>query len=376
MTVRIVASCLAALAAILAPVDAGAQAQGIVRRDFYVPVKSSAPAMQGREAQVYVREVTRAAPSSPSRGVVLFVHGAGTPGEVTFDVPHGDYSWMAYLAEAGFDAYAVDMIGYGRSTRPAPMDDPCNFSQAQQAALIPSRLERTCAPTFPTAMTTMDADWEVIDAVVERLRSLRGVGTVALVGWSQGGPRAAGYAARHPEKVSRLVVLAPAYDRDGRSGPPSGGPVARDGSMSAQSRQDFVANWDRQVACPGQYEPGVSAAIWSEMLASDSVGARWGAGVRRAPVVPSWGFNQAVVARMTTPFLMVAGVSDKQVLPERVEQLYADLGSEQKVFIDLACSSHNAMWERNHRLLFQASLEWLRDGQVDGVSHGKLRMGY
>jgi len=45
-----------------------------------------------------------------------------------------------------------------------------------------------------------------------------------------------------------------------------------------------------------------------------------------------------------------------------MRQLYEDLGSTDKVFIDLACSSHNAMWETNHLLLFQASLEWLRDG--------------
>ena len=64
------------------------------------------------------------------------------------------------------------------------------------------------------------------------------------------------------------------------------------------------------------------------------------------------------------------------MVPERVRQLYADLGSKQKVFIDLACSSHNAMWETNHLLLFQASLEWLRDGKVNGMSAGELRLGY
>ena len=37
----------------------------------------------------------------PADRVVLFVHGAGTPAEVAFDVPYQDYSWMAYLARAG-----------------------------------------------------------------------------------------------------------------------------------------------------------------------------------------------------------------------------------------------------------------------------------
>ena len=112
------------------------------------------------------------------------------------------------------------------------------------------------------------------------------------------------------------------------------------------------------------------------MLDSDPVGATWGPGVRRAPQVPTWGFNQAVVAKMQTPFLMVTGTHDKQVAPERVRDLYADLGSKEKVIIELACSSHNAMWEKNRLLLFKASLEWLKDGKVNGTSIGELKLGY
>jgi pimeloyl-ACP methyl ester carboxylesterase len=221
----------------------------------------------------------------------------------------------------------------------------------------------------------MDSDWNDIGAVVDHLRVLRSVDKVSLVGWSQGGPRAGGYAARNPAKVARLVVLAPAYTRASPLEAPNPLP-ASDDPMTAQSHAGFTANWDRQVGCAEQYEPAASDSVWSEMLASDPVGATWGAGVRRAPRVPTWGFNQAVVAKMQTPFLMVAGAHDKQVVPERVRQLYADLGSKQKVFIDLACSSHNAMWEKNHLLLFQASLEWLKDGKVNGMSEGELKLGY
>jgi esterase/lipase len=79
---------------------------------------------------------------------------------------------------------------------------------------------------------------------------------------------------------------------------------------------------------------------------------------------------------MQTPMLLVAGVHDKQVNPASVRNLYDDLGSRQKVYVDLACSSHNAMWERNHLLLFQASLEWLTSGTVNGKTEGIVEMGY
>jgi hypothetical protein len=56
--------------------------------------------------------------------------------------------------------------------------------------------------------------------------------------------------------------------------------------------------------------------------------------------------------------------------------LHADLGSTQKVVVDLACSSHNAMWEKNRLLMFEASIEWLANGTVQGKSSGELRLGY
>jgi hypothetical protein len=46
------------------------------------------------------------------------------------------------------------------------------------------------------------------------------------------------------------------------------------------------------------------------------------------------------------------------------------------VLLDLGCSSHNAMWEKNHLLLFRASLEWLEKGTVNGAKDGVVKMGY
>ena len=68
--------------------------------------------------------------------------------------------------------------------------------------------------------------------------------------------------------------------------------------------------------------------------------------------------------------------SGSALLPDRVRDLYADLGAERKVFVDLACSSHNAMWEKNHILLFRASAEWLTKGSVNGMQEGMLKLGY
>jgi pimeloyl-ACP methyl ester carboxylesterase len=338
------------------------------------------PAVAGQPVQLYVRERVLAGiglrGATPPDRVVLFVHGAGTPAEVAFDTPYEDYSWMAYLAQAGFDVFSVDMTGYGRSTRPAPMNDPCNVAQdAQRAALVPRLITAPCEPTYPRQMTTLASDWDDIDAAVEYIRALRRVERVSLVGWSQGGPRTGGYAARHPEKVHRIVVLAPAYNRAMPAAPPAQVPAAGL-PTTLQSRADFDANWDRQIECTGQHDPAIRSVIWREMMASDPVGSTWGPGVRRAPSVTSWGWDPAVVAKTRTPILMVAAAHDKQVDAERVRELYADHGAAQKVLIDLGCASHNAMWEKNHGLLFRASREWLETGTVNGMQHGVVRLGY
>ena len=347
--------------------------------DHYVRVKSTVPAIAGQPAQLYVRErvlagtVLRGAPALADR-VALFVHGAGTPAEVSFDVPREGYSWMAFLARAGFDVFSVDMTGYGRSTRPAPMNDPCNLAKDRQAAWVPTLLKAPCAPSYPHAMTTIASDWDDVGAAVDYIRALRRVDKVSLLAWSLGGPRSGGYTARHPEKINRLVLLAPAYNRMMPAQAPAA--AAEGVTFNTQSRAEFDANWDRQVGCPDQYERATSDSVWSAMLESDPVGATWGPGVRRAPQTTTWGWTPAVVAKTTTPTLIVQGIHDKQVTPERAKDLFADLGATQKVLVDLGCASHNAMWERNRTILYKASLEWLEQGSVNGAREGTLRLGY
>src|SRR5262249_16218655 len=210
---------------------------------------------------------------------------------------------------------------------------------------------------------------------VDYIRALRHVDRVSMVAWSLGGPRAGGFTTRHPEKVRKLVLLAPAYGRTSREDAPAAVP-AEGIVMNTQSRDEFIANWDRQVGCWDQYDAATAQSVWSKMIESDPIGATWGPGVRRAPQTTTWGWGQSSASKSQTPTLLVAGVHDKQVNPDRVRELYADLAVHQKIFIDLGCSSHNAMWEKNHNVLFRASLERLTRGSVNGSQEGMLRLGY
>lgn len=352
--------------------------QAIASIDHYVTQVSAVPSIAGQHTQLYLRERVR--PATIVRGgdlegqVALFVHGAGTPAEVAFDVPYESYSWMAYLAGAGFDVFSVDMTGYGRSTRPTSMNDPCNLTEDAQRELGIGIARAACTPSQVGAATTIESDWADIDRAVDYIRELRGVERVHLLGWSLGGPRAGGYAAQNPDKVGRLVLLAPAYSRDAASEAPDTADLRP--AMTSQSRTDFLAGWDGPESCPNQRDPAIDDVVFAEMLQSDPVGATWGSGIRRAPNVVVWGWNERTVQRQTTPLLAIAAQYDINVLPERVRELYADYGSDNKVLIDLGCASHRAMWESVHMPMFEASLEWLRSGTVDGESAGTIRMGY
>src|SRR5947207_5183892 len=151
----------------------------LLRLDHYVGIRSTVPAIAGQTTAIYVREVVRAGSAMRNRPsankVVLFIHGAGTPAEVSFDVPYKDYSWMEYLARAGFDVFAMDTTGYGRSTRPAAMSDPCNLASAAQAQFVPRLITAPCAATFTHEATTIATDWDHICEVVDYVRGLRGL---------------------------------------------------------------------------------------------------------------------------------------------------------------------------------------------------------
>ncbi|MBV9549568.1 MAG: alpha/beta fold hydrolase [Alphaproteobacteria bacterium] len=370
--------------AMLLTLPAAAQNRATIEsRDHYTNVVSTAPSQAGQTVRLYLRERVKGTPD-PNK-IVLFIHGAGTPAEVSFDVPYADYSWMAYLADAGYDVFAVDMEGYGRSARPAAMSEKCNLNEAQRTLY---KVAADCKPTMTSGVTTLASDWNDVGAAVDYVLNLRHASKLNLFGWSQGGPRSAGWAAQHPDKVAKLVLLAPAYNNGagrgaggaGRAAAPAtaNGAPPRGSAFNVQTHEDLVALWNRQAPCPGQYTPETLASVWKEMLASDSVGSTWDPPARRAPVTapsPGASWTPEMARNTKIPTLMVSGEHDGQVNPQNVRNLYGDIGGD-KVFVDLACSSHNAMWEKNHLLLFAASREWLDKGTVNGQKNVMLKLGY
>ncbi len=367
------------------PSVASLEADRIVTIDHYVPYVSTAHVNLGAEVELFVRERVSADDHGDrignrpgSRPVVLMIQGATQAALSTFDLDFidrdfNDYSWMAFLAKAGFDVFTMDLQGYGRSPRPG-MDDACNTQPGQQGLLLGGHpLTARCPPSYGFRMA-IQSDWDEIDRVVEYVRTLRGVERVSLIGWSRGGLRAGSYASRFPEKVDKLFLYSPAmYDR---GGPDSPATLPEPGAlMQLATVAGFTGNWDSQVHCVDQFDSDIRAQLNSSLLANDPVGSTWGTGNQlwRAPVQNTvWRWNSAAVGRIDAPTLIIRGEFDTQA-PEPLQQdLFADLGTSHKVFVRVACAGHQLVWEKQHVVLFRASEEWLRYGGFGGHHQGSL----
>ena len=110
----------------------------------------------------------------------VFVHSSGKEGAPPLVLIHGMYVSHYYfkpvltqLAER-FSVTAIDLIGFGESDRPAP--EKFAYDAAAQA--------------------------DIVDEVMGAL----GIASAAVVGHSMGGGVAVALAARHPARVSRLLV--------------------------------------------------------------------------------------------------------------------------------------------------------------------------
>jgi pimeloyl-ACP methyl ester carboxylesterase len=138
------------------------------------------------EVRLFLFEKHAGAPGN--KPAVLFVHGSSMASQATFDMkmPGRPYaSAMDYFVDKGFDAWCVDMEGYGRSDKKRAI----NYD-------ILNGVEDLVAATDYIART-------------------RGTTKFMLYGNSAGAIRAALFAQRCPERVARLALDAFVWTGEG-----------------------------------------------------------------------------------------------------------------------------------------------------------------
>lgn len=255
---------------------------------------------------------------------------------------------MDYIARCGFDVYCLDLPGYGRSERPAQMNEPPENN----------------APFMRTA-DAVSCLGAVVDFVCER----RGVDRLCLIGWSWGTAITSLYVTEHDEQVERLVLYAPVWDRT-VSGPSA---IQVDGQLGAYRTVNRKATIKRRQ---NGLDPDEAAKVmpieWFDMwwTAAAAGDANAELGTIRAPngVVQDsqeyWNVGKQLYdpTAIAAPVLVIVGEWDLDTKPDMAIKLYSLLTKAQwKRLVIVSGGTHSLMMERNRMLLFRSVQQFLEE---------------
>jgi pimeloyl-ACP methyl ester carboxylesterase len=293
-------------------------------------------------------------PSEPSPRAALLLHGA-TLASYVFDLPIPGYSLQERLAAAGWASYALDVRGYGRSSRPVPGDPGCPADQP-----------------FSTA-TEGVAD--AADAV-RFLRHDRRHTEVILVGYSWGTILAGRFVTAYPGAVSRMILFAPIYGTPnarwrGQLGAPVG-PAHSDvgpGGYRWTTADELQARWDSEIPTEERSlwrANEVLQAVLQTALESDPLSLTRTPPAFRSPTgcgVDLFrafsGYAAFDAGKIEVPTLLVRGDSDTTSTEADSLRLLERLESRDKHSITIPSGTHFACFEYCAPLLFDALLAFL-----------------
>ena len=340
------------LAASLAGLQAAVaqDADGLRVTDYFISHTSNEPfyAQYDLDPQVtlHVREVVlpgRERTVAQDGKVLLLIHGYSVPGYVAFDTNHGNCSLMRHFARAGWDTFALDLEGFGLSTRPPVMDNPEAFPDSK-------------APIH-TDVTLRD-----LERVVDFIGDLRGVQQVHLLGWSQGAEvEAPLYAIEHPQKVARLVLFGVGYQNP--MSPEEREKSAADGE--AEKVFQSVPSLERWAGLGTKEEivaSGCFDAHRQALLGSDPKSGELGGAVR---VPAGRSVDEDLVAprfdaaKVSVPVLVIRGDADTNAPREDNQQLMAALGSTLKEYVEIPNGGHFLHFENVNMQFYEAVQNFL-----------------
>jgi pimeloyl-ACP methyl ester carboxylesterase len=242
--------------------------------------------------------------------VALLVHGGTRSGRSLYDLQVRDYSLMDFLAQNGYDVWAIDIHGYGRSDKTAT-----DWIDSHSAA----------------------AD---IAAAVEYITKLRGVAKIDLLGCSAGTQRTGVFVMDHPEKVAKWIFYAgfwkgtAEFREFNRKRLENGGqPLPR---YRPTTEQDF-----RDGFVEGQFEEDV-------VQESIKVGLRMDP---QRPNVFAEYVNLPILdpTRINVPTMIIHGEKDFAAKDEDLLQFYSQLSTHDKSYVVLPNGGHMLILEKDHR---------------------------
>lgn len=275
---------------------------------------------------------------------VLFLHGATFPGIATFDLAIDGYSWMDYLARRGYDVYALDIRGYGQSTKLPEMSQP---------------------PEGKPPLVDNHAALRDVSKAVEYILSRRGIERLTLVGWSWGATLAGTYAADTSSKIQKMVLYSPPWTSDE---PAPADAVSQLGAWRSVPLFLVSERWGHNLPDKERKELASDEAkkAWLAALAATAGGEQTlkvpnGA---VADALKSWGAGKPAwkPERISAPTMVIQGEWDSDTPPAMGLSVFAHLtGTSARRYVLIGEGTHLLLLEKNRRQLFQAVYGFLEE---------------
>ena len=322
----------------------------LVVEDFMIPSDTSGISLHLRNKRA------RAQKAFSAERTILMVHGATYSSASLFDVPLGGRSFMDHLATQGFDVFALDVRGYGGSTRPPEMDAP-----AQNAA-----------PLVRTDVAVRD-----LASAVDHILRHRGIPRLNLVAMSWGGSVAGAYTAGNNGKVLKLALIAPLWLLNTPAPIDSGGAL---GAYRKVPVLDFRERW--LAAAPEAARASLIPEGWFERwaeasLASDPQGNGERPRVMRAVNGPIqdirdyWSAGKAFYDAndIRVPVLLVHAEWDRDVTMATMQDFFTSLKrTPYRRWVEIGEGTHMVLLEKNRMQAFDAISQFLAERDIQGTS--------
>jgi pimeloyl-ACP methyl ester carboxylesterase len=280
---------------------------------------------------------------------VLFVHGATYPSTVTFDYAIDGSSWMDVMAAAGFDAWLVDLAGYGNSERPAEMSQP--------AADNP--------PLVDTSRAVAD-----VACVVDFILGHCGLERLNLIGYSWGTTICGDFAGRCPDQVARLVLYGAGWLRDEPPAINVSGEIGAYRYVEATQARDrwLIGRNDEEAAMivpPGRIDEWTAAAVASDPEAglSDPPRLRAPCGVvKDVREYMMQGRPRYDPGRIEAATLVVVGEWDMETTPSQCRAVFERLSAAaDRRLVVIGRGTHSLLLENQRHVLHRTVDGFLKE---------------
>ncbi len=250
--------------------------------------------------------------------VVVFLHGGTWSGRPNFDLRFEDYSTMEHFARRGWDTFAVDARGYGRSSQPHGE----NWAEAADVV-------------------------KDLRAVVEHIIEQRPVERVHLIGWSWGSQVAALFAQTHPELTARVVLYGTRWQAYG------GAPAAPTERFRTSTIEDAKSDFIEGCFDPKLVDVYSKAAIAADPESPNGVYRDY---YENLPIIEP--------KKLSTPTLIIAGEHEATHSMEDIAALFQAISTQDKQLAVIPGGGHAVHLENGRHRWRATVLAFL--GQASG----------